>query len=1063
MAAHVGETRQSAFTWTGPYGGGKSSLALAFSCLFGPTGGARAKAEAVFGEEVVGSLRSNLPSFPARWTVLPLVMERRSIADQLSELVELPVGSLNADFLEALRRRVRDGPVVLMLDELGRALEAAADGDGDLDLLQDLAELASRSDGRLIVIGILHQSFGDYAERLGRKARDSWAKIQGRYVDIPISVSLEETVELIAEAIGPVRGVRKAMPLARRCVDELRPALDKDAVKGMARKLARTYPLHPFTACLLGPLSKRRFGQNQRSVFSFLNSSEPFGLQDALSSGGEFLVYPPHLLWNYLVANFDAAILSSPDGRRWALAHDAVDRAAARGADEMELAVLKVVGILELLKDRSSLAASPSTIALCLHEQEAPKVMRALEVLERHSEVVFRKHSGLYRLYAGSDFDVEAAMDEALARSPIVDLGELRALADLQPILAKRHHGKTGAMRWFETSIEPLSKLRELEPPPERQDLLGKVAFALPLDGEREDEAAGICCRAVLEADGYPLVVGYHPDAGEIVQLIRELVAFGTFNDQFPQLRGDPVARREIDARIAQIRQRLEMKLAALVDECEWFTGGVKPARLTKRLLNEHLSRLAEGIYPSSPLILNELLNCSEPSSNAVSARTKLLKRMTQRSSDAGLGFTGANHPAERGLYISLLERTGIHGDGGFTPPAPDGLMRPLWDEADKLLAATDGIVEGNAIIAAWGRPPIGLKAGLGPVFFVAYLLSRRESVAVYSEGKFQAGFSELDVEILARNPADIALRKVDMTGVVGATLRELSQLLGIEGVAAPLVVAREIVGQFDNLVPWTSRTQTLSPLTLKVREILKRASDPNKLLFDDLPRLGPPSQDGVFDAQRTALMLRNALAEMRAAYPAVLEDLKELVLKELDVRDPANGGIAELRQRADNIRHIGGDLRLEAFVGRLTQFHGTREDMEGLAGVAGNKLPSDWNDGDRERAVVGLAELAAGFLKMETMARVKGRKDGRHAMAVVMSRVDMPRSLFSEFQVSDQDIGKVDRLAQALDETIGNGGGVVEEGERGVILAALVKVASRYFGSDDEPLLKPLFQEEPV
>ena len=91
--------------------------------------------------------------------------------------------------------------------------------------------------------------------------------------------------------------------------------------------------------------------------------------------------------------------------------------------------------------------------------------------------------------------------------------------------------------------------------------------------------------------------------------------------------------------------------------------------------------------------------------------------------------------------------------------------------------------------------------------------------------------------------------------------------------------------------------------------------------------------------------------------------------------------GLKDLRDRADNVRQIGGDLRLEAFVGRLSQFHGTREDMEGIAGVAANKLPRDWNDGDRERAVVGVAELAALFLKTET-SRAGERSQGSAARA---------------------------------------------------------------------------------
>ena len=195
------------------------------------------------------------------------------------------------------------------------------------------------------------------------------------------------------------------------------------------------------------------------------------------------------------------------------------------------------------------------------------------------------------------------------------------------------------------------------------------------------------------------------------------------------------------------------------------------------------------------------------------------------------------------------------------------------------------------------------------------------------------------------------------------------------------------------------------------------------------------------------ALMLRDALAEMRAAYPKVLEDLKELMLRELDVRSQGKDAFTGLRDRADNIRHIGGDLRLEAFVGRLTQFHGTREDMEGLAGVAVNKLPRDWNDGDRERAAVGLTELATVFLKTETMARVKGRRDGRHAMAVVVGKENMPHSLFGEFQVADVDWQDVDALAATLDRALSE----ADHQSREIILAALIEVTSKYLIAGDE------------
>ena len=1048
MASHVADTEQGAFTWTGPYGGGKSSLALALACLFGAPKSVRDQAMTLFGDPVINALKVALPYFPSRWDVLPLVTERRSIGVQLVELLGLPTSANSADILKSLEERTQDRGLLLIMDELGRGLEAAADGEGDLHLLQDIAELAARSQGKLIFLGILHQAFEEYAERLGRKAQDSWAKIQGRFVDISISVSLEETVELIGEALGHQRAVRKALPLAEACVVQLRPARTKSEAKRMAGKLARTAPLHPLTACLVGPLSRRRFGQNQRSVFSFLSSAEPYGLQDALTKEAIDGFYPPHLLWNYLQANFEAAIFSSPDGRRWTLAHDVLERCAARGASDTELLVLKTIAIFELLRDRSGLATQPSTIALALDWIDPSEIEKALKRLAKQSEIVFRKHAGIYVLYAGSDFDVEARLEEALSGTIDVDLNLVRALADLQPMLAKRHHEKTGAMRWFEMSIEPISELDVLASPKHSQDIIGRIVFALPMDGEVPDEIPSACENAIKTNSTYPLLIGYHADANKLLNLSKELTGLNSLVSRFSELRGDPVARREIDARIAEVRQKLEVSLHGLICECHWYGADQKPLRLTKRSLNERLSAIADAMFCDAPLVRNELLNCSEPSSNAVSARTKLMKRMAMRGSDRDLGFEGKNYPAERGLYISLLQESGIHHYGIFTAPIEGDIFYPLWRVADELLAASDhGIVTAKVIIDAWKKEPIGLKAGLAPVLIVAYIFSRRDRVAVYGEGVFQSSFNELCVEFLARDTKDIGLRRVEMEGFIGNTLEVLGNLLKLKGAAKPLVVARSIIGEFDALVPWTSRTQSLSPQTLQVREILKRASDPNKLLFDDLPGLTQPLPDGSFDPETTAVLLRDALAEMRAAYPKVLDDLKKLMLRELDVRTQSQDAFKDLRDRADNIRQIGGDLRLEAFVGRLTQFHGTREDIEGIAGVAINKLPRDWNDGDRERAAVGLVELSNMFLKTETMARVKGRKDRRHALAVVLSKEDMPHSLFREFEISDVDQKDVEHLAATLDRVLSK----ANYQSREIILAALIEVTSKYLNATDE------------
>ena len=84
---------------------------------------------------------------------------------------------------------------------MGKFLEGAAYDGTDIYFFQQLAEIASRSSNRLIVVGILHQAFEEYAYRLSREMRDEWAKIQGRFVDLAISVDPDEQLELLGRAI----------------------------------------------------------------------------------------------------------------------------------------------------------------------------------------------------------------------------------------------------------------------------------------------------------------------------------------------------------------------------------------------------------------------------------------------------------------------------------------------------------------------------------------------------------------------------------------------------------------------------------------------------------------------------------------------------------------------------------------------------------------------------------------------------------------------------------------------------------------------------------------------
>ena len=1069
MARHVAESGQTAFTWTGPYGTGKSSLVVALSAALNGNSKQRKIASRILGADTTEDLWHALPPQTNGWRILPVVGRRDHPAQVVGEALEstrlVRKGRIEAwtdeavfDSLMAISKRTpsKHGGLIVFIDEMGKFLEGAAYKGTDIYFLQQLAEIASRSNNRLVVVGILHQAFEEYAHRLSREMRDEWAKIQGRFIDQAINVGPDEQLELLGRAIEVAGEIRRPATLAK----QVAALVHRDTP---ARLLEKCWPLHPLTACLLGPISRRRFGQNQRSLFSFLNSTEPQGFQDFLRDANVSDLYAPELVWDYLRVNLEPSIIASPDGHRWAIAVDALERCLAGRGDDLQMRLLKVIALVDLFKERSGLVASRKLLGLAVSDHSQTEIREALKSMEEASLVIFRKFSDSYGIFEGSDFDIEHALDEAYETVGEIDFSMLTALAGLQPVIAKRHYHSTGAIRWFETAVVPLRDVEEhVSDYMPAKGAVGAFLLALPSQGDSPEAVASIADRlgSVLPAS---VVVGI-PEwtAWTIESLARELVALEQVRDKTPELRGDRVARSEVEARIADLQDRIENELGLALDSAIWRGRGLEPQRLGQAELNSLASRLADSQFSKSPLLHNELLNRIRPSSNAVAAQNALLRRMAIHEGRERLGIIG--FPAEGGLFASLLEATGLYRNtfGGWKFVAPKRGNDPCnllhaWEAATDLLETNSHrSVSVAEIYNIWREPPFGIKDGLLPTIAIAFALSKSHTLAFYREGVFQVRLTDLETDYLAKDPADLQLRWMDMSAVSRRLLSELADIVreldsgNTLPNPEPIDVARGLVAIYDQLPAWAGRTQHLSTMAKRVRHLFKQAKDPNRLIFDDMPlELG--SGDGASEEEnvaRISVILREALTELREAYPSMLHRLKELLLSELQVPSASLAMLADLRSRAENVVGISGDHRLEAFIIRLIRFGGNDEDMESLASMATNKPPRNWVDADVDRAAVEFADLARRFVRAEAFTHVKGRPSRRHSIAVVVGMGDRPTPFHDDFEIADLEKTKVDALVAQLHNLLADSG----ERRRNIILAALAELSAWYLSGTKNP-----------
>ena len=1082
MARHVAESGQGAFTWTGPYGSGKSSLAVALGTVLNGDEKLRRRAASIIGQKTSTMLAKALPPRSQGWRMLPVVGRRDRPERVIGESIvaerllsdKAPRVWTEPDILDALQeiaaRQPRvSGGLVLLIDEMGKFLEAAAHDGSDIHLFQQLAERASRSDGRLIVVGILHQAFEEYAHQLSRQMRDEWSKIQGRFVDLVVNTTGDEQVDLIGRAIRSKHSPKPPGPLSK----DVAGLLSGQTSPYFPEMLEDCWPLHPVVACLLGPLSRRRFGQNQRSLFGFLNSAEPQGFQDFLRHANDGDLYGPERLWDYLRINLEPSILASPDGHRWALAADALGRCEAMGGEEFHLRVLKAIAVLDLLKDRSGLVPNTDLLQLIVPDVASEELGTVLDDLQSWSLIVFRKFIDAYAVFEGSDFDIDQALDQASSNLGEIDLNLVGAMANLQPIVAKRHYHRTGALRWFDVSVVPLAEIERIASDySPRHGAIGSFFLVIPMQGEPPDSADETCRAAVQQAHRLDTIVGLSPSAWRIPELAVELAALERVRDESPDLQHDRIARREVLARLGAVEGCLEGELGRAFDSATWYRRDADEKPLFRAELNSLASDLADARFKRAPKLRNELVSRVKPSSNAVAARNALLKKMVLNAGEVRLGIKG--FPAEGGLFASLLEATALYKETAngwrFVTPSPKENdvhnLTPTWQAAkDCLVSNSFRAVPLSEIYDIWRQAPIGIKEGLLPVLAVAFILSERGTLAFYRQGMFHIHMSDLDVDYLVRDPGDVQLRWMDLSEVsrqllsrMADLVRELDETNRLSHLE-PIDVARGLVAIHDRLPPWVGRTQRLSRNALRIRQIFKHAKDPNKLIFDDLPSvLGGADDTGEEDVtDRIAIRVRDGLMELKEAYPAMLNRLRETLLDELRVPNASASMLAELRDRAKNIRELGGDHRLEAFIIRLAEFQGNDADMENLAGMAVNKPLHQWVDADIDRAAVELADMAQRFVRAEVFAHVKGRADKRHAMAVVVGLDGRPMPVHEEFDIADHDRADVRRIMGGLEKVLSESG----EGRRNVILAALAELSARYLDTDIADGPAPIHKKE--
>ena len=781
--------------------------------------------------------------------------------------------------------------LVLVVDEFGKFLEYAAkeNPEEELYFIQELAEYINDSRKDILLLTTVHQDVSAYAVGLTRAQRQEWEKVKGRLKELTFNEPVEQLLFLAAQQLGTMHQPTTPAPAANGRLFEVIAQAQAFPLRDYftPEMQQQLWPMDLLSAAVLVQ-ALQRYGQNERSLFTFLRSNDYLGLQQHVVRG---TYYSVSRVYDYLSFHFYSLLTSryNPHFSQWAIIRATLEQLEKYISDPAELdmasQLVKTVGLLSVFAPAGAEISAEFLDAYIQLGSAGPAVAPILKVLQQQKLIRLVPHKNSYILFEGTDLDIELAIDEAgnLIEQVTDVAARLREFFNFPYIAAKQLSFEKGTPRIFEVRMTDDVLLEE---PKGEVDGFVNLIFSDTITLEKLRQTVGNRQDAVL--------YGIYERSGEIKKLIREI-------DKVRKVReenlNDKVAKRELngilDHQEALLRYYVIDSLYAQDGAITWFTNGPAPLNFKgRRAFNRCLSVIADQVYPATPNYRSELVNKTRLSSPILTARKNFMRALFESWQHPDLDFPANNFPPEKTIYLSLLKKTGIHqvvnGEYALVTPT-DASFQALWQVSEEfLLRSQEGPLKISELMQTLLRKPLKLKQGFVDFWVPLFLFMKRHEFALYGEqGKYIPELRLEVVDLFTKSPALYTVKAFALLPEKLALFndyRELLQLGVTDRVSNEAFIEsiKPFLTFYKQLPAYAQRTRNLPVATQRLRESIVTAKDPEAAFFEKFPgALGfnlPELQRDAAARERYVKTLQDNIARLRQAYPALLSRLDSFI-----------------------------------------------------------------------------------------------------------------------------------------------------------------------------------------
>ena len=894
------QTGIHSFTIIGSYGTGKSSFLLALESDLKRT---NQKSYLLDAKNLLNNSDIEILNIVGDYTELSILLRRSLNAERTTNSV--------LDELKTYYNHCqKQGKFLLIVvDEFGKVLEHAAKNNPEKELyfLQKLAEFVNVPSRQVLLLTTLHQNFSAYAKGLTEAQVNEWKKVKGRFKEITFVEPIEQLLHLAAKRLQGNNSIDT--PSVAISLYELAKKTGYVSNDFPVETALQLYPLDLYSAYAI-TTAIQRYGQNERSLFTFLAS------QGSLAHDASANIYHLQKVYDYVYYTFYFYLKdANADSMSWSSMQVSIERVEGQTWESQEqmlqaVNIIKAIGLLNLYGVAGFRLSKESLAEYARLAMGIPEAQLIIDQLEKKKIIRYAAYKDRVILFEGTDVDLEAEIREAgmMVSRPIAFVDELTVFFNHRISPVKAHFYQKGTPRFFDYRL--CENPEELVPKGDTDGYI-ELVFSTRKDALEEIK------RFSAESE-HALIFAFFVDTDNIIDHLYNIKKYNYLTDKVIN-KEDLVAVKEIQ-KLKEYEENLLNKaisdnLFSYKNRVVWIFRGNEQKIESHRDFNELLSHVCDEIYSETPMMSNELFNKHKLSSAISLARKNYLTALVEHYNEEDLGFEKDKFPPEKTIYYSLLKNTGLHNGCGFADtPTKEGIMS-LWNESMCFLQSTVGRQRRiSDLMKILSDHPFKLKQGFLDFWIPTFLFIKRQDFALYdvNRGAYIPNVDMLFFDLLQKHPSDYAIKAFEVDGVKLDFFNQYRRFVNLGDefnitTQSFIETIKPFLFFYKRLNEYTKHTRKFThKSTMRFRDVLANAKDPEKAFFEDLPdALGfSKNLKQNADIEEYGKIIQQAIRELRSCYSQLIDRLEIRLVDGLGLESADyNEYLAEIRERLSNVK----------------------------------------------------------------------------------------------------------------------------------------------------------------